>query len=303
MRATVIIPVYNCADTVGHAVESVLAQSRPVHQILVVDDGSEDDLEAALRAHQHRITLVRTRNGGVARARNLGIDRATGDCIAFLDADDHWERHKLERQVAVFERHPEVGVVLGNRFVARASGGPRRPAFQTFAFPTDRPLPPRPPEMIPLVRTALTSVVSVRRRALGSERFAEELRTAEDRDLFIRLLARVSCVYISEPLVTMVERPGSLSNSDPSLDYGNMLEVIRRHRPVLGRRAARRWIRDVLRAWAAAHLARREPYRALGPALRRALRDFLSPEAWWVVGKSAVGALSGPRPGPSLPRP
>jgi len=292
VRVTVVIPAYNSAGFIGGAVESVLAQSLPAHQILVIDDGSEDDLEASL-SHFDRITLVRTRNGGASRARNLGIERATGDCIAFLDADDYWQPDKLERQVAVLERHPEVGLVLGNGFTATSTNGPRTPAFETFAFPTDRPLPPRPREMIAVIRSTWTSVVAVRRSALGRERFAEDLRTAEDRDLLIRLLSGYGSLYMSEPLATKVDREGSLSNADPALDYRNMLEVIRRHLPVLGG-SGKRWSVDVLRGWAASHLARGEPEQALPPALRRAFRDLLSPEAWWVVGKSALGAAAGP---------
>jgi glycosyltransferase involved in cell wall biosynthesis len=292
VRVTIAIPAYNSAGFIGGAIESALAQSRPGHEILVIDDGSEDDLEASL-AHWDQVTLVRTRKGGVSRARNLGIERASGDCIAFLDADDYWQPDKLERQVAVFERHPEVGLVLGNGFTATSTNGPRKPAFETFAFPTDRPLPPRPREMIALIRSTWTSVVAVRRSVLGGERFAENLRTAEDRDLLIRLLAGHGSFYISDPLATKVEREGSLSNADPSLDYPNMLDVIRRHRPLLGG-SGERWSVDVLRGWAASHLARREPGQALPPALRRAFRDFFSPEAWWVVGKSALGAAAAP---------
>lgn len=96
MRVSVVIPTYNRARTIGEAVASVLAQSLPAHEVVVVDDGSTDATPAALAPFAGRIIVHRQANGGVGAARNVGIARATGDWIAFLDSDDVWLPGRLE---------------------------------------------------------------------------------------------------------------------------------------------------------------------------------------------------------------
>src|SRR6266849_2125713 len=110
LTVTTIIPAYKAAKTIGRALESVFAQTRLPDEILVVDDGSPDDLAGAVASYGSRIRLIRKPNGGAASARNRGIDEAQGDLIAFLDADDTWESTKLERHLQVFQRHPEIGL-------------------------------------------------------------------------------------------------------------------------------------------------------------------------------------------------
>lgn len=101
---SVIMPVYNAAVWLHRAVDSVLAQSHANLELVVVDDGSQDDSHAILEAYACADARVRVQrqpaNGGVAAARNAGIAVARGDFIAFLDADDWWHPAKLERQLA-----------------------------------------------------------------------------------------------------------------------------------------------------------------------------------------------------------
>src|SRR5262245_46890815 len=110
---SVIIPAYRAAGTIRRALDSVFAQTHLPDEVIVVDDGSPDDLANALQPFQDRVTLIPKTNGGAASARNLGIDRCRGDVIAFLDADDYWYPTKLERQVAILTAYPEVGLVAG----------------------------------------------------------------------------------------------------------------------------------------------------------------------------------------------
>src|SRR6185437_11144924 len=95
-RVSVVIPTYNSGPLVTEAVESVLAQTLPAAEVLVVDDGSTDDTPERLAAYGERIRYLPQANQGVAAARNRGIREATGDLIAFLDADDVWHPRKLE---------------------------------------------------------------------------------------------------------------------------------------------------------------------------------------------------------------
>jgi glycosyltransferase involved in cell wall biosynthesis len=107
---SVVIPNYNCGRFVADAIDSVLQQSYPHHEIIVVDDGSTDDSLAVVQQYGSRVRIVTQRNQGVSAARNAGIRESRGELVAFLDADDTWHPEKLARQVPLFA-NPAVGLV------------------------------------------------------------------------------------------------------------------------------------------------------------------------------------------------
>ena len=107
MRFSVIIPVYNKADTVRAAVECVLAQTFQDFEIVLVDDGSNDEPEKVLAdLICDQIHIIRQENGGVSVARNTGLSNAHGDYICFLDADDLWKPHHLETIHEMIIKYP-----------------------------------------------------------------------------------------------------------------------------------------------------------------------------------------------------
>jgi len=110
-KVSAIIPVYNCERYVCAAVESVIAQTYPLHEIIVVDDGSTDGTRVALNRYLDRVTYIHQKNQGEPAARNTGMSNATGDFIAFLDADDLWLPEKTQLQMDLFEKHHEYGLV------------------------------------------------------------------------------------------------------------------------------------------------------------------------------------------------
>ncbi|MCB1713751.1 MAG: glycosyltransferase family 2 protein, partial [Candidatus Competibacteraceae bacterium] len=95
---SVIIPAHNRAHTLPRALDSVLAQTRPADEVILVDDGSTDDTAALLQAHYPTVRYLHQPNQGVSAARNSGIRLARGDWIALLDSDDAWLPHKLACQ-------------------------------------------------------------------------------------------------------------------------------------------------------------------------------------------------------------
>jgi glycosyltransferase involved in cell wall biosynthesis len=113
-KVSAIIPVYNCERYVSAAIESVLAQTYPVHEIIIVDDGSTDGTRAVLESYIGRIRYIRQEKRGVAAARNSGIVHASGDFIAFLDADDLWLADKLQLQMDFLRNHPQYGLVYSD---------------------------------------------------------------------------------------------------------------------------------------------------------------------------------------------
>ena len=109
---SVVIPAYNAARFLRSTLESVLAQSYPVSECIVVDDGSVDstaDIAGEFNAH---VTLLSQTNQGVAAARNRGVLEATSELIAFCDADDVWRQDKLELQVQALAENPEASVAF-----------------------------------------------------------------------------------------------------------------------------------------------------------------------------------------------
>lgn len=110
-RVSVIIPNYNYGRFLAEAVNSALNQTSAPHEVIVVDDGSTDNSLEILAAYGERIKVIRQTNQGVGAARNAGAELATGDLLAFLDADDYWAPEKIEKQAAKLAEDPETGLV------------------------------------------------------------------------------------------------------------------------------------------------------------------------------------------------
>ena len=117
MKFSIIIPLYNKAPYIRKALETVCAQTYTDYEVIVVDDGSTDDSYAIAEAffHSSRLSplafrLIRQANAGVSVARNNGVAQASGEYVAFLDADDWWEPTYLERMAQLIEDYPEAGL-------------------------------------------------------------------------------------------------------------------------------------------------------------------------------------------------
>jgi glycosyltransferase involved in cell wall biosynthesis len=284
---SVVIPYYRASQTIARAVRSILMQTVGPAEILVVDDGSPEDAADSLKEFGSSVTLIRKENGGAASARNTGIERASGEWIAFLDADDYWEPTKLERQLAFSEG---VGLV-GSSWFIETPGTPRHLPELAHAPLFGRILQARSANAFDIAMSLWTCVVLVRRDVLGHQRFVSGLEPAEDRDLWIRLAESTRVYLVPEPLATYVQFEDSLSNRDADVDCGNMLKVLNRHSALLGAERFRQQEAVLYRRWAAQHLARGRPRAAIIPAARRLAMQPTSPQAWWIVGKALGKSL------------
>ena len=195
---SVVIPAYNHARYLPEAIESALAQTLPPHEVIVVDDGSRDDTPAVLERYRSRITIISQQNSGVSAARNHGVERSTGDFLAFLDADDVWLPQKLERQVACFRERPESGLVHCAMQLIDHEGKPGKTVDSGLEGWVG-------PELIRFRRPVVLgggSGVMVPRRVfdeLGG--FDGGLSTSADWDLYFRIAMQYPVAFIPEVLL------------------------------------------------------------------------------------------------------
>ena len=214
---TVVMPVFNRAHLVPRIVGSLCAQSYRNLEILIVDDCSTDDIEGALDAlGDQRVRLVRReRNGGVAAARNTGIDAATADLIAFHDSDDICVVDRIEQSMRKLVELPEEYVgVYGGRLIYNEVDEKNYGAMQTYV----RPRPSERPLSGDLAaRTEKANILNfptllVKKSALLAAGPSDELlRKNVDWDLCLRLTRQGKFGFIPEPLILT---PTSL---DPSV--------------------------------------------------------------------------------------
>lgn len=186
VSVSVVIPCYRAAGTVARAAESVLAQTRPPGQVLLVDDGSPDNTLAVLKAlaagARDRIEVVAlAQNQGAAAARNAGWDRAREDYVAFLDADDVWPPWKLELQHGFMSAHPRAALSGGGTLVAPAD-------WATGPLPDCGQAAHRLSLSQMLRRNPLATSTAMLRRELGL-RFEPGKRHCEDYLLWMELIA------------------------------------------------------------------------------------------------------------------
>ena len=114
MTITVVIPAYNSEKYIARAIDSVLTQTHKPDEIIVVDDGSTDNTSEIARKYEPSVKLIQQQNTGASVARNTGIEAATSEWIAFLDADDEWLPEKLKLQTEHLKRNPRLQWTTAN---------------------------------------------------------------------------------------------------------------------------------------------------------------------------------------------
>ena len=113
---SVIIPAYNNGKFICRSIDSVLAQTCPADEIIIVDDGSTDNTAEVVQSYGSKVKFIQQDNAGASAARNTGIEAAQGEWIALLDADDEWLPDKLKIQTKLLQRNPQLTWVAGNYY-------------------------------------------------------------------------------------------------------------------------------------------------------------------------------------------
>jgi glycosyltransferase involved in cell wall biosynthesis len=273
---SLIIAAYNAAETIGEAIVSALDQTLPPHEIIVCDDGSTDDLEAALAPYRERILVLRKEHGGEASAKNAAASAASGEFVLILDADDVFLPRRLEALAELAAARPDLDILTTDAFLTVDGRNVRRcyDGGWTFAVADQRR------EI--LRRNFIFGLAAVRReRLLADGGFDESILWTTDWDRWLRLILEGSRAgAVAEPLALYRLRERSLSANRNDLARGKIstLEKARSH-PAL--RAAERPILEEALAGYRRELAFGELRGALAQrapdARRRAKRLALLP--------------------------
>jgi len=196
VKVSVVIPFYNRIDWTKEAINSVLSQTFQDFEIIVIDDGSEEEYKSEIEELDSRIIYLRQENRGVSAARNVGIRHSSGEFIAFLDSDDLFLPEKLQIQISVMEEHPNI--LLSHTSYNQVDH--RRDLLQVIhsgSFTGNVY-----PEILALCPIA-TPTVMLRRALLGSLEFCEEIRIGEDLLLWSQISKRSAIIGIDIPLTNV----------------------------------------------------------------------------------------------------
>ncbi len=191
---SVVIPTYNRSETLKRTLASVLNQSRPCDEIIVVDDGSNDNTQELLHTHYPQVNIVYQSNQGVSAARNNGIKQAKGNWLCLLDSDDSWQPDKLERQIEALSRNSEYkichtnetwyrhGKLLNQQKKHEKRGGL---IFQ---------------HCLPLCVISPSSVMIKKEIIDNVGLFDETLPACEDYDMWLRITCKYPVLFLDEAL-------------------------------------------------------------------------------------------------------
>lgn len=212
---TVVMPSYQKERFIAQAIDSVLAQTYPSLELIVVDS-STDGTPGILERYGLRIQVIRAEPRGISAARNVGIRAAQGKYIAFLDADDTWVPSKLEKQIAALERNPAAGLVCSD--VLFRDGRGVRPG-RAFAGAQ-----PRAGMVLADIFTNsfLGTLTVVARRECFDDvgMFDEGITASEDHDMWLRISRKWAVDFVDEPLAEYRYSPDQASADRPRTLYG-----------------------------------------------------------------------------------
>jgi glycosyltransferase involved in cell wall biosynthesis len=214
---SVIIPVYNSEETIHQTIESVLNQTFSDFELIIINDGSTDStLEIVSNIPDSRLSIYSYPNSGVSITRNRGIQKAKGEYIAFIDADDLWTPDKLESQYLALQASPDSGVAYSWIDYISESGevipGGAKGSFNGDVFKSLLLADFVGTGSNPLIRASALAEIG---------NFDESINYSEDWDLWLRLAAHYSFVVVPQVSVLYRMRAGSLSKNFKGMATGS----------------------------------------------------------------------------------
>ena len=222
---SVVIPAHNAQDHLARAINSILAQTTPPDEIIVVDDGSTDKTKEVAQSFGESIHYIYQPNAGPSGARNTGIKAATSKWIAFLDADDEWLKDKLQLQIDTLKRNKDLSWIAGN-FIRclcdSKSTAPQSKLEDINAFIAGNN---HFEDFIDAFKSRIfgyTGTMMIRRDILfEAGLFNTDYFLAEDIDLWLRIAYKHPRFgYVKEPIaIYHLDTPNSLSRKEQTYDF------------------------------------------------------------------------------------
>jgi len=230
---SVVIPTFNRSGLVRLAIQSVLAQTSPATEIIVVNDGSKDDTREVLASYGDKIRPIHQDNTGLSGARNTGIAAARGDWIAFLDDDDEYGPERLAIARESIRRFPQVDAHLTNTAIVSETG-PQLDLFEVRGMPRQPLLEVSRPLSWVLKGCFFAQSLVARRSALQEVGLFRKT-FYEDMDIYVRLTPRAPWIIDSRPALRLIRRgnTGAMSDDWRSKPVARCEALVRIHREAL----------------------------------------------------------------------
>jgi len=230
---SVVIPAYNSAVFLPDCVKSIRQQTVPVHEIIIVDDGSSDNTESVVKNLGDDIVYIKQKNQGPAAARNHGIQQATGDWIAFLDADDQWTHNKIEQQLNCLEKHPELQLIAGDMAETNAQSEIEIGSMLAYHNQLDlfkqldgAPLPNACASLVQKNFIPTGTVLARKESLIETGLFPENIRFGEDLALWAQIAARHPITCLADVLMLRRRHASNATDSNEDMLKG-IVQVMR----------------------------------------------------------------------------
>jgi len=283
---SVVIPTRNRAPQLKQAIDSVLGQSEQVKEILVIDDGSTDGTRELLASYGSKVRAFFQNQEGASAARNRGFREAAGEWIAFLDDDDVWLEKKIELQMALAKKNPELALIFCSDFTVD----------QQLNKLSERQVAPQNRgdvfERLFARNFIYTSCVIARRSAIEEAGYMDlALRFAHDWDLWLKIAARHPVDFVSEPMVLYRMSAECLSvEMSTAARLSEMETVVERARQLkpIPDDILKKARYELKRKWAAALLLEGQVRKAIPHALRLVVSHPASVDGYQLLAQAII---------------
>lgn len=224
---SVIIPCYNRQDYISQTVDSVLIQTWPNIELIVIDDGCTDNSRQILESFGNRIRVLEHSgciNKGQSAAINVGLNAAKGDYISILDSDDLFLPQKIEKQISYFLNHPDCGLVYSNGYRIDERGN-----ITSEFYPPTHQEKSLPENVLLDCYFLLPNNALVRRDVYKTAGFFDEsLRSAQDHDMAIRIAEVTNLAYLDNYLFCYRQHKNSISQTKAKLRWMNGFIILKK---------------------------------------------------------------------------
>lgn len=240
-KVSIILPTYNRAAYIVETIESIRKQTYPNWELIIVDDGSDDNTEEVIgKLKDERIQFYKAGRIGInGKIKNIGLEKASGELVAFIDSDDLWDVTKIEKQVAVLHQYPEAGFSLTGGYNFRQPGEPidyfykyregikYENVFNSF-FTSELP--------------GYTQALMFRKKCIAVTGSFKEAKSFSDLEFILNLAYHFKAVILYEPLLYRRIHDTNYVHSNWEKSYYEGIEIIRSYKKISGPKK----IRDAL---------------------------------------------------------